>query len=89
MLQLCVGACFVMQFIASYPDVIILLRKRELVALFQLYIWLFVCVLKLCGLFLMVQYFVCDCGIYMAIYEGCPSKSWTFVITPDCVQVTL
>ena len=22
-------------------------------------------------------------GIYM--YEGCPSKSWTFVITRDCV----
>ena len=21
--------------------------------------------------------------------EGCPSKSWTFVITQDCVQVTL
>ena len=23
------------------------------------------------------------------MYEGCPSKSWTFVITQDCVQVTL
>ena len=23
------------------------------------------------------------------VYEGCPSKSWTFVITQDCVQVTL
>ena len=22
------------------------------------------------------------------IYEGCPSKSWTFVITQDSVQVT-
>ena len=23
------------------------------------------------------------------VYEGCPSKSWTFVITLSCVQVTL
>ena len=23
------------------------------------------------------------------IYEGCPSKSWTFVITRDCVPVIL
>ena len=23
------------------------------------------------------------------VYEGCPSKSWTFVITRDCVPVTL
>ena len=24
-----------------------------------------------------------------AKYEGCPSKSWTIVITQDCIQVTL
>ena len=23
------------------------------------------------------------------MYEGCPSKSWTFLITQDCVQITL